>query len=471
MFSIQRHVRIGILGAGVSGLTLNYYLKKLLAQRQVSSDISLIEKSFRPGGVIWTEDKDGFTLEHGPDCFLSEKKTALELVDDLGLTTELVGTRPEFRRSYILKGNALHPVPEGLYLMAPTKLWPFAFSPLMSLKGKIRALKEPFISKRTPKDGEDETLAAFVRRRFGQELLEAVAQPMIAGIYTADPEQLSLKSTMPRFQQLEQTYGSVIRGLIKQKMRAGTSGPRYSLFVSFQSGMGAFTQKLLSHVTLPRIYLNQDSSEIRFDGRKWLVSMNKDVSEEFDLLVSCLPAYEITKLLSRQFDEVQKLTTPDYASTAILHFAFENRQLGRPFGGMGFVVPHREKKIIMAGSFLSHKFLNRSPENHVLIRVFCGGKLNENLMTLSDEHLTASALSELRQILSIDGSPLFSTVKRWSRRMPQYTVGHSQRIQDFEKTVSNIPQFYASGNFFSGVGIPDVIEKAKKTAERLVSEL
>ncbi|MCB0308592.1 MAG: protoporphyrinogen oxidase [Bdellovibrionales bacterium] len=466
-------IRVGILGAGVSGLSTHYYLKKWCDENRLPVEISVIEKTQYVGGVIRTESKSGFILEHGPDCFLTEKLSALDFMDELGLRNELIPTKAQYRKSYILKRNMLYPVPEGLYLMAPGKLFPFLGSPLLSWKGKLRTLLEPFVPRRSSKTMfEDESLASFVKRRFGLEMLEQIAQPMIAGIYTADPNELSLQSTMPRFLEWEKNYGSVLKALLHHKPQKGTSGPRYSLFSSFIDGMATLTNKLAEFVPENNLFLNHTFNDLSWKQNKkqWNVE-TKTQSFDFDLLISCLPSYEIIPKLNRSHASENFSQTIDYASSAVLHFAFRTMALTKPFGGIGFVVPFKENKDIMACSFLSHKFQNRAPEGMTLVRVFCGGKLNEKQLDKTDSELTDRSLKELEAILGLTEQPLFSTVHRWTKRMPQYVIGHQKKIDSLNEYVHQLPAFYLCGNYFNGVGIPDVIAQAKMTSERVLSYL
>lgn len=461
MADARKPLHVGIVGAGLSGLVFHHYLRQRFAGAGLPLVTTMLEAGSSVGGVIQTERRDGFTLEHGPDCFITDKPQAIELARELGLEARLISTRARYRKSYIAKGNALHPVPEGLYLMAPTRMAPFLLSPLMSLRGKLRALAEAFVPRR--RDGAEESLSAFVERRFGREMLERVAQPMIAGIYTGDPERLSLAATMPRFLQLEREHGSVIRGLLRSAMRKGTSGPRYSLFMSFDGGMNVLTSRLLEASYPTRLLLNAPARRINpLAGDRWKIHADTE-DIEVDALCVCTPGHEAFGLVED--------TELESSSVAILHFAFQRAQLGVDFDGMGFVVPSVERRDVLACSFLGHKFDGRAPEGYELIRVFCGGKLNEPLLERSDAEIAAAALRELRAWLKISGEPAWSTLKRWQRRMPQYNLGHSARTQKRSEQAAKFPTAFFCGNYFDGVGMPDVIRRAKATAEQAFAAL
>ena len=458
MSTVEKPLHVGILGAGLSGLALHHYLKESFSKANRPIVTTLIEAGPRVGGVIQSEAKDGFLLEHGPDCFITDKPQGLELCNQLGLETSLRPTIERYRKSYIARGDRLHPVPEGLYLMAPTQMAPFLLSPLVSVPGKIRALAEPWI--RSNVTDEDESLASFVRRRFGQEMLDRVAQPMIAGIYSGDPEKLSLRSTMPRFLEMEKKHGSVLRGFMRSPVRKGTSGPRYSLFMSLREGMSELTSTLLTRSHPTRILLNTSVRSVESLSKdRWAIRLDGETLET-DALCVCTPGHETFGLV-----EPEEL---DFASIAILHFAFESRQIRKPFGGMGFVVPSVENRNIIACSFLSHKFENRAPQGFELLRVFCGGKLNESIMERSDDEILASAAQELSVFLGIEGMPQWTTIRRWNRRMPQYNLGHEARARKRRDKESRYATAFFTGNYVDGVGIPDVVRNAKTTAERVL---
>ncbi len=321
-------MNIIIVGAGLAGLTTAYKIQRYCLQRKLQAQIKLLEGSKHVGGVIQTEMRDDFLLEKGPDCFISEKPAALELVKELQIESELIGTQEEFRRSFILRGSKLYPVPEGLYLMAPSAILPFIKSPMVSWRGKIRMLLEPLIP--PSKQSVDESLGSFVRRRLGTEALERIAQPMIAGIYSADPERLSLKATMPQFLEMERQYKSVIRALmakrITRKNEKGTSGPRYSLFLSFKKGMFTLIDALQKSLGPEIIQTNSVVTKINKESGKWIIGLASGQNLKSNVLCIALPAPKCSPLLQNQAPEIARILEQiEYTSIAIINFGYKKK--------------------------------------------------------------------------------------------------------------------------------------------------
>jgi protoporphyrinogen/coproporphyrinogen III oxidase len=458
--------KIAIIGGGVSGLTAAF---EFAAQ---NVDFVLLEAEASLGGIIKTESRDGFLLEHGPDAFLSEKPEVLELAEKLGIENELIQTNDRNRRSFLVRENRLRAVPEGFYLIAPADLQTFFQSEILSALGKVRLANERYLPAAPPQ--EDESLAAFVRRRFGLEALERVAQPMIGGIYAADPEKLSLRATQPRFLDLEQKYGSVIEGIQKakgQNAKDGTSGARYSMFLSFKKGMQTLTDALAAALPQDSIRLNARVEALRFDESKRLWEI-KNNSETFtaNAVILNLPAHVSAKLLGNQFPALGcELAEIEHASTATINFAFRREQIQHALDGFGFVVPFAEKRTVMACTFSSVKFDCRAPRDHVLLRAFVGGALQSAMFNMPDDEMISEAFADLRQLLRIEGEPLFAVVARWRNSMPQYHVGHLKRVEKIKNLLSAIPSLQLATTALDGVGIPDSVRRGARAAENVVA--
>lgn len=455
--------KVRIVGAGISGLSLAYRLSK----SRPDLDIRLLEASDRAGGVLQTHSQDGFLVEAGPDCFISEKPAGVRLAEELGLKSELIGTDKRHRKAFIIKNSKLYPVPQGFYLMAPAALLPFLRSPLVSWKGKLRMLMEPFIS--PPPPMEDEALASFVERRLGREVLERVAQPMIAGIYTADPKELSLRATFPAFLEMEQKHGSILRGL-RHRPKAkdwGTSGPRYSLFVSFRHGMSTLTKALEERVK-PLLRLDTRVESIRHKGPfRWEVTAN-GATEEVDFVCLTLPAPASGRLIQEGAPELSSLLTGiEYASSATVSLAYRREQIRHPLNAMGFVIPATEKRTLNSCSFSSQKFEGRAPEGYVLLRGFTGGKMDAHVYAMPDDELIAGVKRDLADLLGIEGEPLFARLARWEKSMAQYAVGHVGRVKRIDEEAAKFPGLFLGGNGYTGVGVPDVIARSERIASNL----
>jgi len=463
--------KIAIIGGGISGLSLAYKLHKRFSQNH-NVQIDLFEKNDRLGGTIHTEFYEGFTIEKGPDGFIQQKTTVRDLATELGIVNELITTKASNRRSMILQNGKLVEVPDGFYLMSPAKIFPFLKSPLLSWKGKVRTLLEPFIPAKT--DETEESLASFVRRRFGNENLDKISQAMLGGIYTADPEHLSMQAALPRFSEMEKQHGSIMRAMIKNMSKqTNISGARYGLFGSFRNGMSTLIHALAKNIPSDRIHLSTNIDNVRYDDiqKQWAISINNK-EMLFDAVCFAIAPHQIAKMMHHLSTE-EKLTLQSipYASSAILHFAFKNEQIHDKPSAVGFIVPHRENKHFIACSLMSNKYDHRAPEGHTLLRVFAGGALQEHILSQSLQELRQKILSEISLILKIQGDPIFDDFTMWPKSMPQYTLGHLERVDQIKKIFTSMPNCHVLGNGYSGVGIPDLIEYADQLSTALLENI
>jgi oxygen-dependent protoporphyrinogen oxidase len=340
--------RIAVIGAGIAGLSTAYYLSKLAHQRGQQLELMLLEKEGRPGGSLLTEQADGFLLEAGPDCFISEKPWALQLCRELGLEQEVIGTNQQLRRTFILLKGRLHEIPEGFMLLAPTSLWPFVKSSLFSLPGKARMGLDLILPRK--KSDREESLAAFVLRRLGREALERIAEPLVAGIHAGDPETMSLKSTFPRFIDLEQEHRSIIWGMYQRKKQFALQQSRYTMFITLRQGMegliSALKKALPPETISPGqevIALEKITGKPSHKPRYRLQLGGKQKAMEADAVVLATPAFVTAKLLQGIADDICRLLdTIPYCSTATINLAYARSQIGHPLDGYGFVVPRLE---------------------------------------------------------------------------------------------------------------------------------
>ncbi|HEY6229833.1 MAG TPA: protoporphyrinogen oxidase [Pyrinomonadaceae bacterium] len=477
--------RVVIIGGGISGLAAAHRL----LERDAAIDLTLLESSSRLGGIVRTDERDGFLLERGPDSFISEKPAALDLVRRLDLASRLIETNDQHRRSFVVRQARLLPVPEGFHLLAPARVWPFLKTDIFSWPGKARMALE-FLLPRRSLNGrgapEDESLADFVRRRFGREALERMAQPMVGGIYTADPEKLSLRATMPRFLDMERDSRSIIRALIcgssptvregsgsSPTVREGsdTSGARYSLFLSFDRGMQVLTDALAARVSQrATVKLNTTANSLARvqGGTGWEIKTARDEMLIADAVCLALPAYTSARLLRAvDADLAAELQEISYASSATINLAYKRQDLPHALDGFGFVVPFIERRSIMACSFSSVKFAGRAPVGQVLLRAFAGGALQPEMFELNDSELLARVRADLRDLLGIREPPLFAEVSKWPRSMPQYHLGHLERVQRIKERAAALQGLVLAGNAYSGLGIPDCISSGEAAAERI----
>ena len=462
---IGRINKIVVVGGGISGLAAAHRLIEL----NQSLQITLIEASNRLGGTIETTHRDGFLLERGPDSFISEKPHALALARRLGLEPRLIQTNEKFRRSFIVREGRLRPVPEGFQLLAPSQIAPFLMTDIFSVAGKARMAADLVLPRRPTNGTDDESLASFVRRRLGKEALERMAQPMVGGIYTADPETLSLRATLPRFLDMEQRHRSLILAMLRQgrEQKSGTSGARYSLFLSFDRGMQVLVEALAE--VQADIRLNTRVEGLRHDGPGWAITTNTGEQLKAEAVCLAVPAYIAAALLSDSHQDLSsKLRQIKYASTATINFGYKRSSIAHPLNGFGFVVPFIEKRSLIACTFSSVKFAGRAPDEHVLLRAFAGGALQPEIFALDEREMSRRVEVDLRELLGISEPPLFTEVEKWEQSMPQYEVGHLERVQEIESLVNQLPGLTLAGNAYRGAGIPDCIRSGEVAAEAMV---
>jgi oxygen-dependent protoporphyrinogen oxidase len=455
-----------VVGGGVTGLAAAHRATELARERGVELDLKLIEARARLGGTIATERADGFLVEAGPDSFLSEKPWALALCRRLGLESELVRTDDRFRTVFVWFRGRLHPLPDGFQLLAPTRLVPFLTSSLFSWRGKLRMALDLV----TPRGGGgDESLGAFVRRRLGREALERVAQPLVAGIYTADPDELSLAATMPRFLDVERRHRSIILGLrrgVRGAPEPGTSGARWSLFVTFAGGMQTLVRELARRLPDSSVVLNQRAASVERVGARWRVATVDGARFEADRVILAGESHGAARLLRYVHPTLATLLADiAYAGAATVSLGYRRDDVPHPLDGFGLVVPRTEGKALLAATFSSVKYPGRAPARHVLLRGFVGGALNPDVLGEDDARLVARVRSELQQALGVTAAPVLTRVARWPASMPQYRVGHLARVETIERRVAALPGLRLAGGAYRGVGIADCVRSGEEAAE------
>ena len=472
---------IVIVGGGITGLAAAYKLQELSRERERPLRFTLLESRARLGGVIGTEHRDDFLLELGPDSFISEKPWALALCRRLGLEPELLGTNDEHRTTFVVHKGRLEPLPQGFMLLAPTQLAPLIQSRIFSWPGKLRLALDLLLPRASKQ--ADESLGSFVRRRLGREALERIAQPLIGGIYTADPDQLSLAATMPRFLQMERDYRSVIYALWRAARRnpqtaKGTSGARWSLFVTLQGGMQRLVSALTGRLSLGTLRQGCPVTSVRYQpessdemSSRWNIECEDGTTLEADGLVLATPAFASARCV-RKLDQTlsRQLSSIKYSSTATVNMAYRRDQIPHALNGFGFVVPRVENRSIIAGTFSSVKYAGRAPSDHALFRIFVGGALQTELFERDDAEIRALVRSELQQLLGIEAEPRLSRIARYPQSMPQYRVGHLQLVDEIEKQAAVYPGLALAGNAYHGVGLADCVRSGEAAAEAVFAE-
>jgi len=472
--------RLVVVGGGITGLAAAH---RVVERAPGACEVVLLEASDRLGGVIATERRDGFLLEGGPDSFISEKPAAIDLCRRIGLGDQLLPTSDHFRRTLIVRDGRLVPLPDGFQLLGPTRVLPFLLSPVLSLGGKLAAAKDLVLPRGGPPPDGDESLASFVRRRLGREVLDRLAQPLAGGIYTADPETLSLASTMPRFLELERSHRSVILGLRAQARKAGaaaagTSGARFGLFVTLRDGMATLPAALAARLPDGTVRLGTcvrriaRTADERGAGRAWRVELASGASLDADAVLVALPAPAAAPALAHLDPELSRgLDAIGYASSAVVTLAYRRDRVPSPPQAFGFVVPATERRRVIAGSFTDVKYTGRAPADAVLMRLFVGGALQPELFGLDDDAMMRTAREELRDLLGITGEPMLSWIQRWPASMPQYHVGHARRVAEVERRVAMLPGLALAGNAYHGVGLADCVRSGEAATDFLLATL
>jgi oxygen-dependent protoporphyrinogen oxidase len=464
-------LRVVVVGGGIAGLAAAHRLVELARETHRALDLVLVEAAGRLGGTIRTERAEGFLLEAGPDSFLSEKPWALVLAERLGLGPRLRRTDDRFRRTYVVRRGRLEALPEGFLLLAPTRVGPVLRSRVFSWRGKLRLGLDLVLPRR--RAGGDESLGGFVRRRLGPEALERVAQPLVGGIYTADPDRLSLAATMPRFLALEREHRSLILGLrraTRPEGGAGVSGARWSLFVTLAEGMEELTTALAVRLPPAAVQLRAAVAAVAPTAEGWRVELVDGRKLAADGVILAGPAPAMAAVL-RAADGwlAGQLAGIPYASSATVALAYPRPAIRHPLDGFGFVVPRIEGRIAMACTFSSVKYPGRAPEGFVLLRVFVGGALQAELLEWDDQTLARLAHDDVASLLGIAGPPVLSRVWRHPSTMPQYEVGHLDRIAALEAHLETLPGLALAGAAYRGVGIADCVHSGEVAAERLTS--
>jgi oxygen-dependent protoporphyrinogen oxidase len=484
--------RIAIIGGGTSGLSAAITLERARAQG-AELEYTIFEAAPRLGGVLVTERIDGCLVEAGPDSFLTEKSWGLDFVRSLGLGDQLIGSNDPDRITYILVRGRLVPIPDGLMFMVPTKIAPIISTRLFSLGAKLRFAREYFQKPNSVApplsrpglagqggDFPDETVAELVERHFGPEMVDRLADPLLAGVYGGAAADLSAAAVLPRFVEMEKRYGSLSRGMLQaRKERAqaarasGNSAPPKPppLFTSLKDGMQQLVDTIVPRLAPNAARLGNKVVDVGRQGEKWMVAPEQGSPEEFDAVIMALPANAAGRLLSRISNPLsEELRQIPYSSSMVVVCGYDKRDLAAAPPGFGFLVPRSERRRILAATFVHVKFPHRAPPDRGLVRCFIGGWGNEGVLDTPDDQVLADVAKDLREIVGVTAIPRFSRVYRWRGTMAQYTLGHLARVQRIEEMRRQIPGLELAGNAYRGIGVPDCIATGQAAAEALLAK-
>ena len=446
-----------IIGGGISGLATAFYLGRL-GIRSI-----LVEKSNRLGGLIKTDVIEGCRLEAGPDSFIATKPAVAKLTQELESSRPtIIGSNDATRRVFIGRKGHLVPMPRGMSMMVPGDWKSALSSPLFSLATKAGFVAEQF--RRPKKRSNDISVGEFVADHFGHEVLEYLADPLLTGVYGGQVSQLSARSVLPRFLEHEEKYGSLIRGVRQNRQQPSHKG---SLFLSFEGGMQALTDAVTTHLSTTTQIVRGEVSSVQKNGAKWRIHIASE-SIQADHVVFACPSHAVSRLV----ENFATLLAADlhaipYSSAILVTLVYERAALGRPLDGFGFLVPRPERRNIAAATWISTKFPSRTPSHLAAIRAFIVAREAIALMNASDPELLELTKTELQHWMGISVAPRFHTLYRWPSSMPQYVVGHRQRIQSIEERLHEHPGLFLSGNAHDGVGIPDCVRRAEAIAESI----
>ena len=455
-------MKIVVVGSGVSGLAA----ADRIAAQAPEANVTVLEASDRPGGGVRTERTDGFVIERGPDAIITDKPWALAWAKRLGLEGDIVSTNPDHRGAYVVCRGGLERIPPGFSLIAPLELGPFFRSPVLSRRGKMRALLDLVLPRgHTP----DESLSRFVKRRFGSEVFERLAQPLAGGIYGADPEHLSLESTMPRFIEAEQRHRSVILGL-RKRADAKADGVRYGLFISFAQGSECLVERAVQKLRGDLVLRQPVQRIVRHESR-FRVETDEG-SVEADGVILAVPAPRAASMLGGMDPELGGLLGRiPLGSVAAVTLALPRDRIEHRLDAYGFVVPVVEGRTSIASTWSSRKWSGRAPDGMELLRVFLGGYARPDVVSWDDAQLIEAARAELDALIGARGEPSLVRVDRWVRAMPQYRTGHRSLVAQIEARSRQLGAVRLAGNSYTGVGIPDAVRRGEEMADSLVAAI
>jgi protoporphyrinogen/coproporphyrinogen III oxidase len=461
--------RIAIIGGGISGLSAAYALEE---KRRAGLEVQyvLYEASARFGGVLVTDRVDGCILEAGPDSFLTEKPWATDLCAKLGLAGQLIGSNDADRKTYILVRGKLVEMPDGLMFMVPTKLAPTIFSPLFSTQTKLRMAQEWFHPPH--KANGDETVAAFVERHYGPEMVDRLADPLLSGVYGGEASQLSVRAVLPRFAEMEAKYGSLGRAMLAARSAArNAKTPPRPLFTSLENGMQQMVDALVGALDANALNTEATVQAVAPEAGSWVVSAGLQ-SDEFDAVILALPTKAAANLLQRCGPQLAaELGAIEYSSSVTVALGYDKQVRDSLPPGFGFLVPRSEGKRMLAATFVHNKFPHRAPEDRAILRCFLGGARGEQMLALSEKEILSIVREELDQILQLRAEPLFACVFKWRGAMAQYGVGHLERLERIEALRQKLPGLALAGNGYSGIGVPDCVRSGTAAVDTTLHAL
>jgi oxygen-dependent protoporphyrinogen oxidase len=463
-------LKVAIVGGGLAGLSAAHYLQQLGQDAALDLDITVLEKQARWGGKVNTLRQQDFLIEEGPDSFLVAKPWALELCRELGIDDDLVPTLPARHRTYVLTDGKLLPLPGGLERMLPADAGALLASPLFSWPGKLRILLEVLLPPRQAPS--EESLESLIRRRLGREAYEKLFEPLMAGVYGADGGALSAPVALPHLPALEAAHGSLLRGArhLRRERRSAQPAAESSAFMAPRAGMGALVDALLVRLAQRGVRLLADAAvaQLSHKGQRFLLEIQGGSPLTADVLILALPAHAAAGLLAPVAGGLaRELVQIPFAPATTVSLAYDRRAVPRPLDAYGYLIPRGEQRAAMACTWVSAKFPDRAPGDAALFRLF----FNQASPASQSTGYVDLARRELAETLGIQGEPHFAHVSGWGQAMPQYSLGHIDRLERIESHLAALPGFFLAGNAYYGIGIPDTVRHSREVARQALAWL
>ncbi len=459
--------RIAVIGGGITGLSAAYYLQKEIHAEGLNVNCVLYEGADTLGGKIKTEYFDDFVIENGPDSFLARKTSAAELGAEVGLEQDLVYNNAT--KSYILHGGELYPMPGGAIMGIPTQWGPFLSTRLLSPMGKIRAAAD-LVLPRSSKNGSDQSLGHFFRNRLGGEVVDRLIEPLLSGIYAGNIDRLSLQATFPQFQQMEEQYRSLVVGMKSSLVKRGHDGQKRTtvkkngMFQTFKGGLNSLVTAIADHLDEGAVHTGTPVTKINKENNGYTLSFSDGRIDQVDRIILTTPHQVTAKLFDNMtiFDEIKDVPSTSVATVVL---AFDPAAIKKDIDGSGFVVSKKSNYKITACTWTNKKWSHSAPDDRVLLRAYVGRAGEEEIVDRQDEEIIATVLQDLNHIMELEGEPEFYRITRWRNAMPQYLVGHKDRLLALKAEMKKeLPGVYLAGASYEGIGIPDCIDQAKKAA-------
>ena len=458
--------RIAIVGGGIAGLAAAY---ELAQKGGPAVEAVLFEASPRLGGIVETVREGGFVIECGPDAWVTEKPWARELAEELGLGNEVMPSNDAARKTYVLMDGQLQAMPDGMRMMVPADLDALDKSSLFSAEAKQDYRDEVNRAEELKASApeQDESVASFVQRHFGDEVLEKIGAPLLRGVFGGDVAELSVRAVMAPFVAMEHEHGSLIVAM--QARAAAKKHKEAAIFTTLRSGLGTLVDSMVAAIPADWIRLSATVHSLSHGDRGWVLKTSRS-GEAFDAVMMAAPVHAARELLRPIDTRIAQLMEMNASSAVVVAFGFSHPAKFAVPPGFGFLVPEGSGSLLLACTFVDQKFPGRVPQKGRLVRAFFGGAAAERLMKCGNDETAAVARLELARLLGPLPEPQVTVVRRWPSSLPQYGIGHLERMAELDERVGRLDGLSLLGNGYHGVGLPDLIRDARAAARQIAGE-